>query len=183
MDPAFLTQLPQRTSAQLQAVLDHPGDYRAEVVEAVLAELDRRGEGPSEAARQAIRQQLEARDRAHASAWNALLGGTRALRRLRIRRITTGLLAVGLGTSALLYRVLPPAPANPLGYNPEDTKKYLRDLELYGGKVNVLATEAMRAWERLWQGRQLAVTLAWLTLGLALAFYLAATRLAPDPEA
>jgi hypothetical protein len=54
-----------------------------------------------------------------------------------------------------------------MGYEPEDTKKYLRDLELYGGKANVLATELRRGFERLWQGRRLAVTLAGLTLLLA----------------
>jgi hypothetical protein len=64
-----------------------------------------------------------------------------------------------------------------------DTKKYLRDLELFGGKGNVLATEFTLWWQGLWQGRNLAFTVAWLTVCLALIFWLLATRRARELEA
>ena len=70
----------------------------------------------------------------------------------------------------------PPKAPNPLGYDPLDTKKYRRDLELYGGQVNVLSTEFMRWWESRWQGRQLAVTVAWLTVGGVALFWFGASR-------
>jgi hypothetical protein len=64
-----------------------------------------------------------------------------------------------------------------------DTKKYLRDLELFGGKGNVLATEFTLWWQGLWHGRNLAFTVAWLTVFLALIFWLIATRRARELEA
>jgi len=57
---------------------------------------------------------------------------------------------------------------------PEDSKKYLRDLELYGGKANVLATE-FRLWlVGLWQGKSLAFTVAFITILISLVFFYAA---------
>lgn len=70
---------------------------------------------------------------------------------------------------------------DPLGYEPEDTKRYLRDLEMYGGKANILATQFRRWFGGLWQGRPLAGTLAALTVLLAGGFWFAASRLAPGP--
>jgi hypothetical protein len=96
----------------------------------------------------------------------------------RIRLITAALLGVGLGAAILVYLTASPPAANPLGYEPLDTKKYLRDLELYGGKANVVATEFLRWFKRLWQGRSLAFTLAWLTVILAGTFWFISTRLA-----
>jgi ABC-type phosphate/phosphonate transport system permease subunit len=57
-----------------------------------------------------------------------------------------------------------------------DTKRYLRDLELFGGKGNVMATEFSLWWQGLWQGRNLAFTVAFLTVLLALVFWYFATR-------
>ena len=102
------------------------------------------------------------------------------LRRARVRLITGGILVLGLGSATLLYLNARVQSANPLGYEPEDTKRYLRDLEMYGGKVNVLATQAMRWWNGLWQGRQLGLTVAWLTLGTAFLFWFLASRQVPE---
>jgi len=51
-------------------------------------------------------------------------------------------------------------PDNPLGYNPLETKKYVHDLELYGGKANVMAAEFREWFAGLWYGRNLAYTTA-----------------------
>jgi len=59
-------------------------------------------------------------------------------------------------------------------------KMFLHDLELYGGKANVLAAEFRGWFVGLWQGRNLAFTVAVLTIlsVLALRFF---ARLASDP--
>src|SRR5262249_58265821 len=49
---------------------------------------------------------------------------------------------------------------NALGYDPMHSKKYLHDLELYGGKANVLAVQIMDWLESLWHGTRLAYTVA-----------------------
>jgi hypothetical protein len=83
----------------------------------------------------------------------------------------------------VIYLTAQPPPANPLGYDPLDTKKYLHDLEVYGGKANVLAAEFRDWFDSLWHGRRLAFTVAALALIAAFAFKFFATPLPPDPDA
>ena len=51
-------------------------------------------------------------------------------------------------------------PPHPLGYDPFTSKKYVRELELYGGKINVLAVELRQWLASLWRGKALAYTIA-----------------------
>ncbi len=184
MSETFRSWLPTRSDDQLREYVAHHLDYRTEAVEAALAELLRRGQPLSGEELSRIRSGLERRHAAmkvHLNhRYGRILGPSPATRRTRIRLVTTSLLAVGLGSAAAIYLTALPKAANPLGYEPEDTKKYLRDLELYGGKVNVLATEFMRWLDGLWHGRSLAFTVAWLTIIAALVFWFFSTRLAAE---
>lgn len=184
MTDTFQARIPALSDEELRQYLTRPLDYRAEAVEAALAELERRGHAlPPEDLRQ-LREGLRRREALsdRPSVFDTLLGRDSERRRSRIRLITAGILALGLGGAALIYLTAPTEAANPLGYDPLDTKKYLRDLELYGGKVNVLATELMRWWDGLWRGRNLATTVAWLTLFTAAAFWFLAARHAAAQE-
>ena len=180
MAEPFRARIAGLSDAELLAYLRAFHGYRTEAVEAVLAEHDRRGLALSEEERAQIRQGLAARDAAAQARLDRSfvtgLGPTTAARLARIRQITAGLLAMGLGSAGAIYLLNAPSGPNPLGYEPEDTKRYLRDLELYGGKVNVLATEFTKWWDGLWHGRNLAFTVAWLTLILAFGFWFMATR-------
>jgi hypothetical protein len=186
MTDSFHARLPTLADADLRRILEHPSDYRTDAVEAALAELARRGHPVSEDEGARIRADLERRDadRAAASGWEHadLLGTDRVSRLTRIRSLTSLLLAGGLGSAITIYLTAPPRRPNPLGYEPEDTKRYLRDLELYGGKANVLAAEFRRWFDGLWQGRKLAYTVATLTILLAFAFWFLATRTLPETE-
>ena len=186
MTEPFQTRLRTFTEAELRQYLHQFEEYRTQAVEAALAELEHRGLDLPAEERDQIRAGLEAREaaaqaRLHRSFVTGL-GDSLAARLARIRQITLGLLAAGLGGATVLYMLAAPTGTNPLGYEPEDTKKYLRDLELYGGKVNVLATQFTRWWDSLWQGRNLAYTVATLTALLALAFWFIATRRARELE-
>jgi hypothetical protein len=187
MTDSLQARLAAFTEAELRQYLQRFEEYRTEAVEAALAELERRGLSLPGEERARLQAGLEAREEAARErlkhSFVAGLGDTLAQRLQRIRQLTLGLLVAGLGTAMVVYQLTAPKAPNPLGYEPEDTKKYLRDLELYGGKVNVLATEVMRWWDGLWQGRNLAYTLATLTALLALAFWLIATWRARDLEA
>jgi hypothetical protein len=101
----------------------------------------------------------------------------------RRRLIAGAILFAGLGSALVIFLTATPAPANPLGYEPEDTKKYLREMEVYGGKANVLASEFRKWFESLWHGRQLAVTVVCLTLILLFLFLFASTPLPPEDGA
>ncbi len=86
-----------------------------------------------------------------------------------IKHLTAAILVVGFGSAIAIYFAAGPTAENPLGYNPLDTKTYIHDMELYGGKANVLAEEFREWFVGLWQGRTLAYTVAVLTVLLALA--------------
>jgi len=101
----------------------------------------------------------------------------------RRRLIAVAILSAGLGSALAIYLTATPAPANPLGYEPEDTKRYLREMEVYGGKANVLASEFRKWFDRLWHGERLAVTVVCLTLVLLLFFLFASTPLPPEEGA
>ena len=184
MTQPYLSRIPTLSEAELREYVQKPMGYRLEAVEAAIVELERRGLAVATEDLLRIRQDLGQRDTAHMEAhgrWVArYLGATAALRRARVRLITGGILVLGLGSAALLYFTARAQGANPLGYEPEDSKRYLRDLEMYGGKINILATQAMRWWNGLWQGRQLGLTVAWLTLGTAFLFWFLASQQVPE---
>lgn len=86
-----------------------------------------------------------------------------------MKRLTIAILAVGFGAAAAVYFAAGPEPENPLGYDPLENKRFVHDLELYGGKANVLAAEFRDWFTGLWYGRNLAFTIAAITVLLALA--------------
>jgi hypothetical protein len=93
-------------------------------------------------------------------------------------------LAVGLGAALMVYRSATHGNVSAAGYvsvggtayavQPDDSKRYLREVEVYGGKAAVLAADVNRWFAGLWQGTQLAVTLAVLTVVVALLLLLLA---------
>jgi hypothetical protein len=101
------------------------------------------------------------------------------------------LLLVGLGGALLVYQRAEEDMSRVLGYEsgeespspilPEDSKKYLRDLELYGGKANVLATELRLWFVGLFQGKALAFTLACITIGTSFVVFYMANHLSSRP--
>jgi hypothetical protein len=180
----FLARIPTLTDEELRRYLEHHLEYRREAVEAAAAELARRGQPLSPEALAEIRGGLarrEAAKRADTGSGHPRLLGSQP--QARIRHITAGILAAGLGSAALIYIFARSQTDNALGYDPMDTKRYLRDLELFGGKGNVLATEFSLWWQGLWQGRNLAFTIVFLTVLLALIFWYFATRHARVVEA
>lgn len=106
--------------------------------------------------------------------------------------ISAIILLVGLGSAFLIYRTAENVPAGVLGYEqgdrgaypvmPEDSKKYLRDLELYGGKANVLMDQFRRWFMGLWHGKSLAYTIAGITIFISLGTFYVANHWSSDLE-
>lgn len=103
-----------------------------------------------------------------------------SLFRTRIRRLTAAILAAGFGGAIAVYFAAGPEAENPLG-DPMQSKMYLHDLELYGGKANVLAAEFREWFTELWVGRNLAYTIAVLTILIVLALRFIASFHVPAP--
>ncbi|MFI5120962.1 MAG: hypothetical protein ACHQM4_11145 [Thermoanaerobaculia bacterium] len=97
----------------------------------------------------------------------------------RVRLVTRAILAIGFASAVVIYFVNA-APPDASGFEFENSKKYLRELEVYGGKANVLATEFRHWFDGLWHGRSLAFTVAVISAFLALAYNFFAT---PLPQA
>jgi hypothetical protein len=84
------------------------------------------------------------------------------------------ILAVGLASALWIYLAAGPAPGDISADDPTDSKQYQRQMELYGGKANVLAADLVRWLGSLWHGRRLAVTVACATVLVAGGFWLLA---------
>jgi multisubunit Na+/H+ antiporter MnhB subunit len=97
----------------------------------------------------------------------------------RFRSILIAILIVGLGSALLIFLFAEIAPANPLG-DPAESKMYVHDMLLYGGKTNMVMSEFAEWFGSLWHGKRLAYTVAAITLLLAAAFYYFFAPLPPD---
>ena len=100
----------------------------------------------------------------------------------RVRAGTRAILVFGFVAAVVIYLTAQPPPGNPLGYDPLTTKTYIHDLEVYGGKANVLAAQFRDWFDSLWHGKQLAFTVAVLTVIAAGTFKFFATPLPADEE-
>ena len=88
----------------------------------------------------------------------------------KINFISLGLLLVGLGSAVAIYVLAAPPDDDPLLADPRADRKYKRELAMYGGKANVVSVEFMDWFGGLWQGRNLAGTVAVLTVVATVGF-------------
>ena len=98
----------------------------------------------------------------------------------RLFLISTILLLVGLSAAVLIYLTAENDSGNVLGF--EDSKMYTHDLELYGGKANVLMSEFIHWFGGLWQGKSLALTVACITVFISAGFFFAAYHMRSGPK-
>lgn len=97
------------------------------------------------------------------------------MERQKAKRVTTLILGAGFAASAVIFLFARAPESNPLGYDPLADKKYVLQLERYGGKANVVTAEFLQWFDGLWHGRPLACTVAVLTVVTARLFWLGAT--------
>ncbi|HSY27149.1 MAG TPA: hypothetical protein VK832_06585 [Burkholderiaceae bacterium] len=96
---------------------------------------------------------------------------------VRVKRIGIGILIAGLLGSAVIYFTANDGPDGAIGYEivggkafpimPGQYKGSQYQLERVGGKFAVVAAELDDWFGSLWQGKQLGITLAFLTAGIA----------------
>jgi len=90
----------------------------------------------------------------------------------RLNIISAVILLTGLASALVLYLTAPDASD---GFQEYDvvggsmypnipSKTYSHNLELYGGKVLVLTNDILHWFSGLWQGKALAVTIAWASI-------------------
>ncbi len=111
-------------------------------------------------------------------------------RRVYLNLISAIILLVGWGSAALIYHHAGKNESGIYGYEgadgtlyplrPEDSKEYLREMELLGGKANVIVDKFRRWFVGLWQGKSLAVIIGGATLMISSGFFLAANYRPPS---
>lgn len=100
-----------------------------------------------------------------------------ATTRMTLYIVAAAVLLTGLCCAALIHLSTEPDSGNTLVQNFENSKRYRHDLEVIGGKMNVLMDQFCRWFASLWEGRSLAVTITWLTLVISLGVFLLARHL------
>ena len=83
---------------------------------------------------------------------------------------------MGLGSASAIYVLAASAPPALVEWEPEDSKKYLRTMEMIGGKANVVASDIRQGFAGLWHGKSLAFTVATFSIVFAAAFWFLASR-------
>ena len=97
-----------------------------------------------------------------------------------LRVIALMILLVGLGSAGAVYLTVEPTPVNSSEYDRFASKKYVRDLERFGGKFAVVTAELSEWFAGLWQGRALAATVGILSLALAALLWFVSTCMQID---
>ncbi len=92
------------------------------------------------------------------------------------------ILSAGIGSAISIYLAAGNSPGTDYNYEFEHSKVYIHDLELYGGKFNVLANELMSWFDGLWHGRSLAYTVAVITVLISIGFYFIVDKLQFEME-
>ena len=93
------------------------------------------------------------------------------------------ILLIGLCSAGVIYLTAAGAPADPMAFT-ADSKMYRHNLELYGGKMNLLANDLVEGFLGLWRGKTLAYTIAFLSAVVSLALYVfAGIRTSESPSA
>lgn len=105
-------------------------------------------------------------------------------RRTCLNLVSAFILLAGLCCSAWIYRTAGSVPGGVSGYeeaggtvypiNPEDSRKFIRAMEQYGGKSNLLAYELNAWFTGLWHGKKLACSVALISVLMSLAAFFAA---------
>lgn len=95
-------------------------------------------------------------------------------RQTRLYLVAALILLVGLGAAALIYLTAGNGSDSSMVEDFQNSKRYIHDLELYGGKMNVLMDQFHRWFAGLWQGKSLAFTVACITLAISSGFCLVA---------
>ena len=108
-----------------------------------------------------------------------------ATRQTRLYLVSIILLLAGLGSAIAVFLTADTDADDTSGYEVvggyvypgmhEQNKKYIHDLELYGGKAAVLADAFNRWFFGMWHGKPLAYTIAVLSLLTSLVAFLIAT--------
>jgi hypothetical protein len=161
----FYSRIPALSDEDLFKYITHYSCYKLEAVQLAITELQYRGFKLSDDELSDIeaffRLKSESTHRPHH--FNPGL----------FRLISYVTFSLGIIISAVIYFTAGPPAEHPFGYNPMTTKLFLRELELFGGKGNILAAEFREWFVGLWQGKNLSYSIACITVIISMMLWFA----------
>lgn len=98
----------------------------------------------------------------------------------RIRLLALFVLLAGIASSIFIYQN---AQDIPQGYNLAVSRQFLSNLDLNGGTINVLFSDITDWFCGLWQGKDLAFTIAYLTVIVSAGLFFIAKLYSLGPTA
>ena len=81
----------------------------------------------------------------------------------RVRRNSILLSVIGITASVFIYCFNGPGSRDPSDFGPDDSKIYVREVEKFGGKGELLLRDLNDEFISIWHGRRLAFTIFVLT--------------------
>jgi hypothetical protein len=152
----FHSRIPALSNDELLNYITHYSHYKAEAVQLAVTELRERGFIVSEDELSNIEAffRLKSNKIRRAPYFNPGL----------FRWISYVIFGVGIFISVVIYLTARPPMEHPFGYDPLHTKTFLRELEIYGGKGNIMAAQFREWFAGLWQGKDLSYTIACITV-------------------
>ena len=183
MEETFITLIPKLTDAALRDYIENPQKYRVEAVELAIQELTGRGYTLSEEELRAIQYRSQQPNTRLTVPFGSMRPPHKILHPGHLRLAALFIAVAGSAGSIILYLAADPAPPPPLGYDPLTMKTTLREMQVYGGMANVLATQIRQWFASLWHGKLLAFPLGLLSLSAALLLWrisTAASQTGPD---
>ena len=173
-DDSFYARILTLSDAELLSYTQNYSHYKSDAVQAAIAELHARGVYVSHDELSEIERYFTRQEHQLMRPFNLEPG--------QLRLLSYVILTMGLCIAIFIYVTASPTPYQPLGYDPFDSKTYVRELEVYGGKMNILAVEFRQWLARLWRGKPLAYTIALLTVLLASLLWRLGSPAASHPE-
>ncbi|WP_152609841.1 hypothetical protein [Geobacter sp. OR-1] len=95
---------------------------------------------------------------------------------IRLYLLAAFILVAGLGSAIAIYvNAAEPADSDSnMVYDYQHSKKFRHEMERMGGKLNMVLSETVQEFEELFQGRNLAYTVASSTIVISLGIFYAA---------
>ena len=90
------------------------------------------------------------------------------------------MLVLGVGAGLLIYFLADEDSANLAMEEMLRSKRYVRELQRFGGKASVVFDDFMRWFDARWHGKALGVSLGWISAGVSGVLYWFSSRGGPE---
>ena len=171
---SFFSRIPTLSDSELLNYITHYSRYKKEAVQLAITELQKRGFILSDDELSNIEAfySPKIKQKRRSLFFNPN----------RFRLMSYIIFIVGIFISAVIYVTAGPPMEHPFGYNPLSTKVFLRQLELFGGKGNIMAAEFREWFVGLWQGKNLSFTIAAITVIISMILWYIGYRKRSDSD-